>query len=251
MLGHQSGIGQTEGRRGVHDHQIIATSADDIPHQLAHALGTEQPRWIGRLAAGGEQIPASETAHRLDHRAPVERFIGEQVAEPAHVVQTQAVVDLRFAHVRVHQQHPLAHFTEGLGQQHHHQALALRGDRGGEGDRADRLVAVQEAQAGGQVAEGLLILEFLVGAEAGIGSINGLQQEALVGPYPLEDFEVGDVSQQGLVQLVVHFGGGVEHMVHLVAEQGGTTAGQQAQQQGPQQSWAHLRFHRIGIDPGR
>ena len=40
---------------------------------------------------------------------------GEQVAKAGEVVKAETVVNLGFAHVGIHQQHPLAHFREGFG----------------------------------------------------------------------------------------------------------------------------------------
>ncbi len=43
------------------------------------------------------------------------------------VVDAEPVVQLGFAHVGIHQQHPLAHFREGFGQQGIDQRFALGG----------------------------------------------------------------------------------------------------------------------------
>ena len=126
LLRHQRRIRQPQGRWRVVDHQVVVIRCGKRLHQLGHALGTQQPGRVRRPPAGGDHIPAAVVGHRLNAAAPVAGLIGEQVAQAAEVVQADAVVQLGLAQVGIHQQHPLAQLAQGFGQQHRHQALALR-----------------------------------------------------------------------------------------------------------------------------
>jgi len=133
VLSHQGGIGEAEHRWGVEQHEIELTAAGEIGHQLMHALGTEQASGIRRTPAGGDHAPVVVAVHALHDLAPVLALLGEQVAQTGEVVDPEAVMHLRFAQVRVDQQHPLAHFRERFGQQHIHQRFTFRRQGAGEG----------------------------------------------------------------------------------------------------------------------
>ena len=104
------------------------------------------------------------------------------------------MVHLRFAHVGIHQQHPLPQFTEGFSQQHCHQTLALPGHRRAQGNGAQRRFGAEEAQAGVEVAEGLLVEEALITINAGGFAVEFGQQEAFFTPHTLEEADVGHVA---------------------------------------------------------
>ena len=162
MLGHQGRVGEAEHGWRVVEHDVELVGFGQLGHQLVHALGAEQAGGVGWAGTGRDHAPVVVALHRLQHITPIQIGFGEQVAEAGEVVEAEAVVQLWFAHVGIHQQHPLTHFREGFGQQGIHQGFAFCRQGAGEGQGAQGLVAAEEADAGEEVAEGFLVEETLV-----------------------------------------------------------------------------------------
>ena len=165
VLGGQHGIRQAQHGRGVVDDQIKLARLADLLGHLMHPGRAEQPGGIGRPPARGDHRPAGMVLHRLHGIGPVDVVFGEDVGEAHQVVEAEPVVHLGLAHVGVNQQHPFAHLREGFRQQHVDQGFAFVGNGAGEGNGPQGPVGIEEAQAGEEVAEGLLIEKTLVARE--------------------------------------------------------------------------------------
>ena len=127
VLRHQGGIGEAQHRGRVVEHQVELAGVGQFAHQISHVGGAEQAGGVGRSAAGGEHAPAVVAGHRLDGLTPVQIRFGEHVGEAGEVIEADAVMHLRLAHVGIHQQHTLPHLRERFGEQHVHQGLAFGG----------------------------------------------------------------------------------------------------------------------------
>ena len=113
MLRQQHGVAQQQGRRGVENHQVVARQLADHLQYHAAALRAQQLGGIRRHESGGEQIqPLLDVLHQVFQD---QLEIGEQAGESLNVVCPQIAVQHGTAHVRIHQQHPLAHLGHGLG----------------------------------------------------------------------------------------------------------------------------------------
>ena len=112
-LGDHQTVGHGIYRRQVEDDEvkILGQGAD----HGAHAIGAQQLRRVGRHVAGGDDLQVFQQAHILDN-VPLPAQTRQQIGQTRGRVDGQTAGQIGPPHVRLHQQHPLSGFRDGIGQ---------------------------------------------------------------------------------------------------------------------------------------
>ena len=233
MFRQQHRVAQEQGRWGVENHQVVAGQLPDRLHHGAAALRAQQLAGIWRRRPRREQIQPGR--HLVHHPSQRQLGISEQAGEALPVVGPHIHVEPGTAHVRIHQQHPLAQLGQGLGEKRRGGGLPLPLGGGGERHQPNRLVGPQQAEIGEQVAQRFLDRKPLA-------PFQGRQRLADRGAFPPR--HVGHHPQQGGGQAVAQFLRVMEHMVEPVAQERQAHPRQPPQKGRKQQIARHARLHR-------
>ena len=181
----QRRVGDGQQRRGVEHDEVVAR---ELLQQQLHAVGAQELARVVRHAAGGHHLEVLDAGL-------LEGLVGGDVADE-HLGQADLRVDAVDAgdhgpaQVGVDEDGLLAGVGEDAGQVGRHRGLALALVGAGDHHRADRVVDVDEAEVGAQLAEGL-------GRGAAVGGVDAL------GLTAVEVLDVGhDGQHRGLDELL-------------------------------------------------
>ena len=170
----------------------------------------------------------------MDEACQRQLGIGEHAGEALRVFGPQIAVQHGATHVRIHQQHPLAQLSQGLGKKSRGGAFSL--PLGGRGDRHQPhgLVGPQQPEVGEEVAQRFLDGKPLTPPK---------RSHRLADCEPLPAGQVGHHPEQGRGEPIAEFLGVMEHVIDPIPQQGQAHPCHGSEQSRVEQTPRHAGLH--------